>query len=91
MGIPIHPKDSGGQSISTRPGRVDTVIYVGHMDRANRMNLARRVLIDWPEEIDPLVNSALDVTPIQFQEMCLQVAYRRMHEERHTERCDVQP
>lgn len=67
--------------ISTRPGRIDTVIEVGGLNEVGRRKMATRVLKDWPELIDPLVNHYVDATPAQFQELCLQAALRRMHKD----------
>lgn len=66
--------------VSTRPGRIDSVFLVGMINRANRAKMANMILKDWPEEIDQLVDSeaAENVTPIQFQEMCIQRAFDRL-------------
>lgn len=66
--------------VSTRPGRIDSVFYVGMINRGNRHKMAQMILKDWPEEIDQLVDSeeAQNVTPIQFQEMCIQRAFNRL-------------
>lgn len=70
----------GLDGISTRPGRIDTVIEVGMINKENRQKMAERILKDWPEVIDSVVNadSSQDITPIQFQEMCIQIAYKRL-------------
>ncbi len=68
------------KNISTRPGRIDTVIEVGNIDRVNRHKLATRILRDWPECIDELVDSGDGVTPAQFQEMLVQKAYQLMND-----------
>jgi ATP-dependent 26S proteasome regulatory subunit len=67
--------------ISTRPGRIDTVIEVGALDESGRQKMAHRILKDWPQLIPPLVDFHVDATPAQFQEVCLQVALRQMQAE----------
>ncbi len=72
MGVSVE-----GSSVSTRPGRIDRVIHIGPISKKNQRLMATHILRDWPEEIDQVVANAPDgVTPIQFQELCLQVAYR---------------
>jgi SpoVK/Ycf46/Vps4 family AAA+-type ATPase len=65
--------------ISTRPGRIDTVIEVGALTADGRQRMAARILKDWPELIPNLVECYADATPAQFQEVCLQTALKRMH------------
>lgn len=69
IGIP-----QAGQTISTRPGRVDRALELKRMTEAGRRKLAARLLADCPEEIDGLVADGKDDTPAQFQERCAQVA-----------------
>lgn len=77
MGVSIE-----GSSVSTRPGRIDRIIHIGPISKKNQRLMAARILRDWPEEIERIVESApYGVTPIQFQEMCLQVAYRLLTDE----------
>lgn len=67
--------------ISTRPGRIDTVIEVSFMSQANKVRMAERMLSDWPDAINTLcVTSAFyeNQTPAQWAEACLQVALTRM-------------
>lgn len=75
---PAMGVECGKDGISTRPGRIDSVIEIGKMSKENRYKLARKILRDWPEEIERLVNKADDVTPIQMQEMCIQYAFDRL-------------
>ncbi len=64
--------------VSTRPGRIDTVIEVGNLDPRGRLQMAKRILQDWPDLIAQLVVKHEEVTPAQFQELCLQAALERM-------------
>lgn len=65
-------------SISTRPGRIDTVIHLGTMSREDRLRMAQRILKDWPDLVANTVKDGESFTPAQFQELCIQVAFNRM-------------
>ena len=69
--------DSTG--IATRPGRIDTVIHVGNLCELGRQKIAKRILCDWPEDIQAVVDAGDNMTPAQFQELCLQRAYTRIN------------
>ena len=71
--------ECGMNGISTRPGRIDSVIHLGCINRVNRTKMANQILKDWPDAVDDLVQYDGDLTPIQFQEMCVQEAYRRIN------------
>lgn len=70
--------------VSTRPGRVDTVIKIGYMSEYNRTRMASRMLRDWPELVNPLLRANTGTyTPAQWQEICLQAALERMAADDH--------
>lgn len=71
--------ECGMNGVSTRPGRIDSVIHLGYLNRPNRMKMANQVLKDWPDAIDSVVNQEGGLTPIQFQEICVQEAFRRIN------------
>lgn len=71
-------RDEGGQS--TRPGRLDHVIYVGPMLESERRRLAARILSDWPEIQDRVVKEGEGETAAQFQDRCAQLALQRWKE-----------
>jgi len=73
-------EDGVRSGISTRPGRIDTVIHVGNMTIENRRKLALRILADTPEEVDAMVEAGAEVSPVQFEEMCSQRALVLMEE-----------
>lgn len=75
---PAMGVECGKDGISTRPGRIDSVIYIGKMQAENRRRLATKILKDWPEEIESAVEKGDDMTPIQFQEYCLQRSFSRL-------------
>lgn len=63
-------------SISTRPGRIDTVLYMGPMEYEERLKMALHILRDWPTEAQALARSAPnDFTAVQFNELCVQKAF----------------
>lgn len=68
----------GHNGISTRPGRIDTVIEVGLISEPNRRRMALNVLRDWPEDIEPLVAQGAGMSPVQFQEFLIQHAFNKM-------------
>jgi hypothetical protein len=78
--------------VSTRPGRIDSVIEVGYMNAHNRRLMADRVLSDWPQLRDDTVKQYADqaeLTPIQWQEVLIQAALERMaHDEAQRESCE---
>lgn len=69
------------KGISTRPGRIDSVIHLGIMSKENKYHLANKILKDWPDLIVPLVEGSGDITPVQMQELCVQTALRKMTEQ----------
>ena len=71
-------------AISTRPGRIDQVVYLGSATRECRMHIAQRCLADWPEEILPMVDEYENLTPVQFQEHCVRHALQRRRAESQT-------
>lgn len=77
---PAMGVECGKDGVSTRPGRIDSVIHIGKMSKENRYKLANKILRDWPEAIEIMVQKSDDVTPIQFQEMCIQYAFDRLSE-----------
>ncbi len=68
------------QGVSTRPGRIDSIIELGNIDECGRRKLAERILGEWPDSVDELVNNNRDLTPVQFQEICIQYAYEHLNQ-----------
>lgn len=67
-----------GGSLSTRPGRIDTVIEVGLMDEACRRALVLGILRDWPDMVEDAVGRTHGMTPSQVQEYCVQKAFEQL-------------
>lgn len=70
----VNVSDTDGKGLSTRPGRIDMVKHFGTMDKTNRYKLASRILSEWPDLIEQIVNENTEVTPAQFQEICVRAA-----------------
>jgi hypothetical protein len=68
----------GGGGISTRPGRVDRVLFMGSAPSEQRHQIASHILKDWPEHIDGIVAKTEGMTPAQVQETCTQLAYEKL-------------
>ncbi len=66
------PRD--GDTISTRPGRVDRVMHLKELDDDCRLRMATRMLYDCPEYIPATVDTGNGDTGAQFQERCLRIA-----------------
>lgn len=71
------PSPETGQS--SRPGRIDKIIHMGHMDEECRRKLAARLLEQPPysEAVDEMVARGEGLTGAQFSEICNQESLRR--------------
>jgi hypothetical protein len=68
----------GPGGISTRPGRIDRVLFMGNAPEEQRRRIAAHILKDWPDAVDDVVAKTSDMTPAQVQEVCTQLAYERL-------------
>lgn len=68
----------GESGISTRPGRVDRVLFMGAAPVEQRLKIARHILQDWPDLVEDVVAKTDTMTPAQVQECCTQIAYERL-------------
>jgi hypothetical protein len=65
-------------SISTRPGRIDAITYVGPLEEPQIRSVASRMLGEWPDEVESVVKKALSMsscTGAQLREICVQRAF----------------
>ncbi len=81
LGQPRKLPDGATEFISTRPGRVDKAVELGHMEPADKKKMAARILGAFEKEhLDMLAfidrYPDLPETPAQFQERCAQAALR---------------
>lgn len=79
LGQPRKLPDGSVEFISTRPGRIDKAIELGYMEPADKKRLAQRILADYPDEHEEMLEFIdrypdLQETPAQFQERCGQIA-----------------
>lgn len=65
-----------GDGISTRPGRIDRALELLPPDRDGRIKIAKRILCDFPNEIDKVVSDGSNDSGAQFQERCTRLALR---------------
>jgi SpoVK/Ycf46/Vps4 family AAA+-type ATPase len=70
-----------GIEISTRPGRLDVAVHIGPLNEKNRRILATKTLRDWPDLIEKSLSIPGEFTPPQFEEICIQLAMRRIREQ----------
>lgn len=80
------PTDS---NVASRPGRVDQLIKVSYMDLRGRQKMAQRILRDWPTLVSEVVNKHTQVTPAQFQELCVELALTLLQKEEANEKTTV--
>lgn len=69
------PKGTDGES--TRPGRIDTTLYMGELSIDGRTKIANRILKDAPEFIESIVHDGEGMTGAQFQEKCRKFALEK--------------
>ncbi|QEL18895.1 AAA family ATPase [Limnoglobus roseus] len=88
LGQPRKAADGTVEFISTRPGRIDKAIELGHMDDADKRKLARRIFFDsdvgfW--QISRMIDREPNrkETPAQFQERCAQLALDLLWQAEH--------
>jgi hypothetical protein len=90
LGRPRKRADGSMELISTRPGRIDKAIELGHMSDADKLKLARRIFFDDEagyRQIRRKVEAEPDrpETPAQFQERCAQLALDLLWRAEHPE------
>jgi SpoVK/Ycf46/Vps4 family AAA+-type ATPase len=62
---------------STRPGRIDRIVFMDKPDEAGRVKIAKRILCDWPDLVVAAVKAGFEDTGAQFQNRCYQIAIRK--------------
>lgn len=81
IGRPRKLSDGSTEFISTRPGRIDKAVELTYMQPAEKLQMANRILGDYPEELDEIrryiAGCTIPETPAQFQERCAQLALKR--------------
>ncbi len=69
----IASKVSNGK-MTIRPGRIDRIIHLTILDEKCRLEIAERILSDFPDEINKIVQDGDGDTGAQFQERCSTLA-----------------
>lgn len=69
-----------GSGISTRPGRIDRVLYLGAMDDINRKRLITKILKGWDDLIEEVYATTENYTAAQVQEVCIRAAITQLHD-----------
>lgn len=75
---PAISNASADEDVPTRPGRIDVFLHLGYISSENRLKLATKTLRDWPELIEKAVNTEGDLTPAQFEEVCVKLALAQL-------------
>jgi hypothetical protein len=77
LGIPEFINMEKHNFISSRPGRIDSVIKLCYIDNENKLKMANKILSEFPdklEEVKQYILKNIEETPAQFQEYCSQIA-----------------
>lgn len=77
IGIPEFINIEKHNFISSRPGRIDSVIRLGYIDNESKLKMANKILSEFPdklEEVKQYILKNIEETPAQFQEYCSQIA-----------------
>lgn len=67
-----------GTGMSTRPGRIDRIIYMGACDIKVRTKLVQKILVDWPFMWDEVIAITHNYTVMQVIETCREKAFHQM-------------
>lgn len=70
--------DKIDDALVNRPGRIDASVLVGPMAHQQRQAMAARMLRDWPETIDAAVEAGAGMAGAQFEDSCVQIAFKQM-------------
>lgn len=69
---------TNAEGLSSRPGRIDRVIYLGETTEEIRVQIVQHILPDWPEVHGDLIAKGDGYTPVQFQELCVAYALTQL-------------
>jgi ATPase family associated with various cellular activities (AAA) len=77
LGIPEFIDIDKHNFISSRPGRIDSVIKLGYINNECKLKMATKILSEFPDKYDEVkeyIAKNIQETPAQFQEYCSQIA-----------------
>ena len=66
-----------GEEISSRPGRIDTILHLGRMSEDKRLKMLNRILHDYPDLIEPTFIKTTGCTPAQVEFAAGQAALKK--------------
>lgn len=88
IGCPVENLNVGKDNFtSTRPGRIDKVIKLSHMQKENKIEMANKILGEFEDRIKEVLNyidEGREETPAQFQEYCAQIAIQEYWKNKET-------
>lgn len=79
--IAKHDIGQGGKYIPTRPGRIDSVMHIGHASEDIKNKIAAKILDKWPTEIPSVLTEGPTDTSAQMQERCIRRAIQLIEKE----------
>lgn len=85
IGQPKTLEDGTQIFVSSRPGRVDKAIELSFMEKENKLQMAEKILAEFPEELQKVrqyIDKNEQETPAQFQEYCAQIAIQAYWKDR---------
>ncbi|HEX8561880.1 MAG TPA: AAA family ATPase [Flavobacterium sp.] len=77
LGVPDFLDIDKHNFISSRPGRIDSVIKLDYINAENKLKMAIKLLSEFPDRLEEVKRNILNdiqETPAQFQEYCSQIA-----------------
>jgi hypothetical protein len=63
-----------GDGLTTRPGRIDRLVEMTPPNEEGRRKIAKRILRDYPDQIESVVHVSHNDSGAQFQERCTRLA-----------------
>ncbi len=63
---------------ASRPGRIDRIVEVVNLSLVKKRELAEKILEEFPENIEEVMDGAVNLSNAQFTERCSQVALKKL-------------
>ena len=77
IGRPDASTGKGDAEVSSRPGRIDTILHLGKMSGNKRREMLNRILHDYPDLIEPTFIKTTGCTPAQVEFAAGQAALKK--------------
>ncbi len=87
LGVPEFIDIDKHNFISSRPGRIDSVIKLDYINNENKLKMANKILSEFPnklEKVEEYILKDIKETPAQFQEYCSQIALEEYWKSQNT-------